>query len=514
VAASFAELEVPASFKRAPAFPAALALVRLVMPGPHPYLAAANLINLLASVGVLALAYYWARPRLGRGAPLLVALVAVYSQFPVLATMPLCEMGYLLFILAAVASAGRGTGWAYLWAGLAAATRYEALALIPLVALADLGRWRERPRLLLYAALAGLPAAAWVVGGYLHTTSPNPYLEEIRALEASGAAFPRELAASLFDPAKPWMWAITAAFAAVAVVGFAKVAARGGPSERVYLAFAAAYTIIHVIFPFSSRRFVFPIWPMVAFGFVEGGRVLFAAAGRLRLRRAWYAVGAAFLVAAAVGLLYRLGLSRPTSLADMAFAGAIPLAGLAACLAWGVVGPEDRARRWAAVGAAALALTLFLDRSADFFWRERDTLRAARASSRAAAEWLAAAAGPEDVIVSADPYLFHYYTAGRGLRVRPPSSFRTDDFERFTREARGAGVSYVCYDSRSSRDPHGYFASRTGAALLAPLAAGRDVGRYYFVGATKAPGEYVYIYRLAEEPARWRGRPFLPQGER
>jgi hypothetical protein len=253
---------------------------------------------------------------------------------------------------------------------------------------------------------------------------------------------------------------------------------------------------------------------MVAFGFVEGGRVLFAAAGRLRLRRAWYAVGAAFLVAAAVGLLYRLGLSRPTSLADMAFAGAIPLAGLAACLAWGVVGPEDRARRWAAVGAAALALTLFLDRSADFFWRERDTLRAARASSRAAAEWLAAAAGPEDVIVSADPYLFHYYTAGRGLRVRPPSSFRTDDFERFTREARGAGVSYVCYDSRSGRDPHGYFASRTGAALLAPLAAGRDVGRYYFVGATKAPGEYVYIYRLAEEPARWRGRPFLPQGER
>lgn len=513
-AASFAKLEVPDSFKRAPAFPAALALVRLVMPGPHPYLAAANLLNLLASAGVLALAYYWARPRLGRGAPLLVALVAVYSQFPILAALPLCEMGYLLFILAAVATAGRGTGWPYLWAGLAAATRYEALALIPLLALADLGRWRERPRLLLYAALAAFPTAAWIVGGSSHTASPNPYLEEIGALEASGAAFPLELAASVFDPAKSWMWGITVVLAAVTVVGFARIAARGGPGERVYLAFAAAYTVIHIIFPFSSRRFVFPIWPILAYGLVEGGRVVYAAAARLRLGRAWYAVGAAGLAAGALGLAYRLVLSRPAPLAEMAFAGVIPLAGLAACAAWAVGGREARARRWAGVGVAVLALALFVDRSADFFWREREALRSVRGSTRAAAEWLAAAAGPEDVIVANDPDLFRYYMAERGLHVRPPASFRTDDFGRFTREARGAGVSYVCYDSRSGRDPHGYFASRMGAPLLAPLAAGRDVGRYYFVGATRAPGEYVYIYRLAEEPARWNPRPFLPRDER
>ena len=54
-AVSLAQLEFPESFKRAPVYPAAMALVRLVAPGPDPFLTAASALNVFAALAVLAL---------------------------------------------------------------------------------------------------------------------------------------------------------------------------------------------------------------------------------------------------------------------------------------------------------------------------------------------------------------------------------------------------------------------------------------------------------------------------
>ena len=504
VAASLGRLELPGSFKRAPAYPAAIALGRLVAPGPDPFLTAASVINIFAALGVLALTYYWTRPMLGRWAPLAVALVATSSQFALLAAMPLCEMLYLLLILAAVVTAGRANGWTYLWAGAAAATRYEALAIIPLVGLCDAANWRRRPRLIIYALLAVVPAAGWVLAGYLLTGSLNPYVEEIRALGASGWAFPRVLAASFYDPARPASWAITAVFAAVAAIGCVKLAVRGGAGERAYIGFAVIYTTVHVVFPFSFRRFVFPVWPLMVLALLEGGKVLYSWGGKLRSGRWWYATAAVLCGVFAVGLAWRAGTWRGGSTETLLFAGLVPLAALAACVVWGIAGARLEPRRWALGAVALVAVALFADGNFRAYLPEREAIKHDRASLKKAASWLARAAGRDEVVITAYPYLFGYYFGAAGPAARLPASFRTADFALFTARARRAGATYVCYDSISARDLGGYFVEGTGAQLLQPLSAGRDVGPYRFIGQTEAPGEYVYIYRLAEEPPGWK----------
>jgi hypothetical protein len=505
VAASFARLELPNLFKRGPAYPALMALGRLVAPGPDPFLTAASVINVVAALGVLALTYYWARPRFGRWAPLAAAMVAASSQYPLLAAMPLCEMVYLLFILAAVATAARGTGWTYLWAGAAAATRYEALALIPFVALCDTPNWRRRPRLIFYALLALVPAGGWLLAGYFKTGSPNPYVDEIQALAASGWAFPRELAASLFEPTKPASWVVTGVFAAVTLVGLVRIAARGRPGERAFLAFAVVYTLIHVVFPFSFRRFVFPIWPILVFGFLEGGAAIGSLAAKMRMGRSWYVVAGALFGALAAGLAWRLGISRAGSAVTLFFVGVVPLAGLAACAWWGFSGRRFGPGRSAALAAVVAALALFVDSGVRVFRLERESIRYHRASVKSAALWLARAAGRTGVVVATDEGLFDYYFGADGPRASRPGAFRTADFALFTVRARRVGVSYVCYDSLSGDDPDAYFAKSAGAALLQPLGVGCDVGRdCYYVAKVETPGEYVYVYRLAAEPRRWK----------
>lgn len=503
-AVSLAQLEFPESFKRAPVYPAAMALVRLVAPGPDPFLTAASVLNVFAALAVLALTYYWTRPRLGRWAPLAAALVATSSQFPLLAALPLCEMVYVALILAAVATAGRGSGWAYVWAGAAAATRYEALALIPLVALCDVPSWRSRPRVIWYALLAAVPAAAWLLVGYMRTGSPNPYVEEIRALAAVGWAFPRALVASFYKPARPGLWVVTGAFGALAAIGCVKLALRGSAGERAYLGFAVVYSLVHVVFPFSFQRFVLPLWPLLVLAFLEGGKVLCRAVATLRLGKWWYAAAAVSFGVFAAGLGWRLVTWRGGSPETLFFAGLVPLAVLAACVAWGVAGARLGPRRWALAAAALVAVGLFVGDNFRTYVDERETIKYHRASLKGAASWLERAAGRDDVIITADPFLFDYYAGPAGPAARLPASFHTDDFALFTARARRAGVTYVCYDSVSGGNADGYFARRAGVGVLRPLAAGRDLGRYYFIAKVETPGEYAYVYRLAAEPRGWK----------
>ncbi len=499
VARSFARLSWPFYFKRAPLYPALIAVGALVAPGRDPFLTAAAAGNVVAAGAVLALTYFWARRSASRWAPLVVALVATFSQFPLLAAIPLCETVLLLLILAAALSAGRGSGWTYLWAGAAAATRYEALALIPLVALADIAYWRRR-RLIAYAAAAAVPVAAWLLAGYVKTGSLNPYVDEIQALYLSGWAFPRELLSSFFEVGKPARWPLAGAFAAVTLLGLARLAARGHAGERVYVAFAVIYTTVHIIFPFSFRRFVLPLWPLLALAFVVGGRALFSAVGRLRGRWLWPAVTALFAGAAAAGVAWRLSVNIYMPWQTTFFVGVLPLVGLIICVLWGAAGGPSGARRAAAVAAAALVVTLIFDSNFSRFVAERRALRTDRAALKSAATWLRRAADPNDIIVASDARLFAYYFGPAGPKARKPASFHAKNFTRFTAKARRAGVAYVCYDSISAADPEGYFTARSGAALLLPLAGGRDRPPYYFLARVQAPGEYVLIYRLSAEP--------------
>lgn len=509
VAAGMARLEVPTYFKRGPLYPLLMTAWPFRFADADRFLQGAEVVNLLAALGALLMVYRWGRGVVGRGAALAAVIVGCCSLYPEFTAQPLCEMTFLFFILAAVAGAGRGTGWAYLAAGAAAATRYEAIVIVPLVLAADAGWWRRKPRLFLFAVAALAPVGAWLLAGALRGPAFNPYVAQMVALPPTGVEFFKTLASVLYPAAATKAVFLSYVLIAVAVVGAVYLVARGGAGARVYAGFVVFYVVVHLLFPFSFSRFVLPIFPFIAVSLVAGGRVIFrGAAGVIESRRwVWFA-GGAVLAAWAAGVAVW---SRPAAAAGTGrFWGAyaLPLAFVVAAVAaalWPRRGAFE-SRVFAGASVALAVLTLYVNAQTRSWAGKWDYIRWHGASVRATAEWLGNIGGAGDKVCTAWPGIVAYYSAPAGLSTVRPAAVRRGKKAPFPERAGKARVQFLCYDSISSES--GYvndlYVAWAGVTLLEPFAAGQDVGRYYFIAKVETPGEYVYVYRLAVEPPRWK----------
>ena len=160
----YLQLQPPESFKRLPLFPGLIGLLSLVMPGPHPILQAAELLNLLLAPLCLWLIARITRQFLGARASLVVvALCAVNPVMAFSVVQPLSEMTILTCVLLVVDLSLRGSRWAYVAAFFASLTRYEAVLLIPALVLQDrLGATGNRKaRSLAWGALASIGIVMW-----------------------------------------------------------------------------------------------------------------------------------------------------------------------------------------------------------------------------------------------------------------------------------------------------------------------------------------------------------------
>ncbi len=509
VAAGMARLEVPAYFKRGPVYPLLMTAWPFRFADADRFLQGAEVVNLLAALGALLMLYRWGRGVVGRGAALAAVIAGCCSLYPEFTAQPLCEMTFLFFILAAVAGAGRGTGWAYLAAGAAAATRYEAIVIVPLVLAADASYWRRKPRLFLYAAAALAPVSAWLLAGALRGGGVNPYVAQMVALPPTGVEFFKTLATILYPAAGTKAVFLSYVLIAVAVVGAVYLVARGGAGARVYAGFVLFYVVVHLLFPFSFGRFVLPIFPFIAVSLVAGGRVIFrGAAGVIKPRRwVWFAGGVVF---AAWGASVVVS-SRPAAAAWAAgqFWGAyaLPLAFVVAAVTaslWPRRGTFE-SRVFAGAAVALAVLTLYVNAQARSWAGKWYYTRWHGASLRAAAEWLGDIAGPDDKVCTAWPGLVTYYSAPAGLSAVRPAAVRRGKKAPFPERAGRARIQFLCYDSISGEGIYvnELFVAWSGVTLLEPFAAGQDVGRYHFIAKVETPGEYVYVYRLAAEPPRW-----------
>jgi len=385
---------------------------------------------------------------------------------------------------------------------------------VPLVLAADVRRWRRRPRLFLYAAAAAVPVGAWLLASALRGPTFNPYVEQMMALPATGAEFFRTVATVLYPGAATPAAFLSYVLTAVAVVGAVYLVARGGAGARVYAGFVVFYVVVHLLFPFSFGRFVLPMFPFLAVSLVAGGGVIFrGAAGVIASRRwLWFAGGA---VLAAWAALVVVTSRRAVAAGAGQFWGAyaLPAAFVAAAVAatwW----PQRRAlgSRVFAGGAVALAvLTLYVNAQTRSWAGKWDYIRWHGASIRAAAEWVGSVAGAYDKVCTAWPGLIAYYSAPAEISPVRPAAVGGSKTVPFPERAEKALVRFICYDSISGEGAYvnDLYAAWAGVTLLAPFAAGQDVGRYYFVAKVEAPGEYVNIYRLAVEPPGWK----LPAGE-
>ncbi len=121
----------------------------------------------------------------------------------------------------------------------------------------------------------------------------------------------------------------------------------------------------------------------------------------------------------------------------------------------------------------------------------------------AASDW--ALAPPGSTVCTVWPSLVKFYgTAAALAPVTPAEVERRSRRVPFLPEVAGR-ATYVLYDTLSGATSPvpDYHAGLQGSVLLAPFATGADVGRYRFIGAVHAPGEYALIYRLEAEPPDW-----------
>jgi hypothetical protein len=221
----------------------------------------------------------------------------------------------------------------------------------------------------------------------------------------------------------------------------------------------------------------------------------------------WFAGGAVLAVWAA-GVAFSFRSAAATG--DGRFWGAyvIPLAFVVAAVVAAWRRPRDAvSSRVFAGGAVVLAvLTLYVNAQARSWAGKWDYIRWHGASIRAAAEWLGGVAEARDKVCTVWPGVVAYYTAPAELLVVTPAAVRASEEVPFAESAGKARVRFICYDSISGEGDYvnELYAAWAGVALLEPFAAGRDLGRYYLVAKVETPGEYVYVYRLAAEPAGWK----------
>src|SRR5262249_29700476 len=137
-------------------YPALVALASLLVPGRE---LPGRLVSLAASLAIVALAWWTARPRLGAAAALVAAsIVPVHPLLAVYGGAIMTESVFCALALAGFAlldrSRGRGGG-ALL--GAAWWVRPEAAVVAPIATLLAPGRWRERGLALALAACVALP---------------------------------------------------------------------------------------------------------------------------------------------------------------------------------------------------------------------------------------------------------------------------------------------------------------------------------------------------------------------
>jgi len=168
--------QIPTDMKRAPLFSIITALAGSFFSAPDRNLLGTELYNAIMLPAIMVLIYLASKPFLGRTA-LWVALLAGISPWMVrMGSQPLAELTLVALFTATVLCTRRHIKLAYLFAMLGSIARWDMVALIPAVAIADVIRNRKWLKTGVRTALALIPFGLCMI------------ITKIRLAEAGGGA--------------------------------------------------------------------------------------------------------------------------------------------------------------------------------------------------------------------------------------------------------------------------------------------------------------------------------------
>lgn len=273
-------LKLPTHFKIPPGLGILQVGMSKLISGPHPHLTAGWLLNAVLHPLTLILLWLVGRRIVGNGTAVWIAILAIINaQVIELMGEPIVETLFLFCILLTFYFIFRPSYWSYLLAALTTMVRYDGATLILIALVMDLIRRKEkkeRVRALIYAALAGLPLALWMLGTLINWQAQGGthYLQELGA--ASGGRvvvleFLEVLWKVGFSPLLLWMpKASPAALEALSVcsrvaaaagflfgVGYGLYHRRWKVAALVFFCFM--YIMVHAIHSFLYFRFCVPV---------------------------------------------------------------------------------------------------------------------------------------------------------------------------------------------------------------------------------------------------------------
>jgi len=175
---------LPSSYKRAPMLGLLQVLLSWIVGGQHPELTAGWLLNAILHPCSIVLVWLIGRQIIGKAA-IWVALISMVNPWVLQSlTHPIAETTLLFFVLLTTYLILRRSKWAYFFASLTTMVRYEGAALIFIAFVIDMMKGenkKERIFSFVYAAIASIPLALWMLGTALSFKGAGSthYLKEL-----------------------------------------------------------------------------------------------------------------------------------------------------------------------------------------------------------------------------------------------------------------------------------------------------------------------------------------------
>lgn len=513
-------LQVPSSFKRAPALGLLQVGLSRLVGGPHPELTAGWLLNAILHPFSVVLLWLIARRIIGRAGCWVALIVAMNPWTMENLREPIAETALFFFILATFLCILTRSRWRYVLASTATMVRYDAAALILVAFLLDLVRDRSirgAVRSLGYAAAASIPLGIWLVGTVMNFQDEGSthYLRELGSGGPLGSSLVQCLAEiwavvvlPLLRPPESLPGSIAPVFATCVgipvLVGFC-FGVILSITERhrevlALLAFLLAYIVVHTLHSFILARFCSMVHWIFLIVAVYGLRsIWFVVRKEVRPSARWMIVlqgaAAVAIVLWAVDVASLLpGLAQSSARSVSVPYVAIATAGLFILAGWVCRGMERPVQ-------GVLVLTFVLLVTVSNQWMLARVMGNGRTDLefKLLADWYRDNAGPKEKLLATYAGVLRLYLPDRQADLIHTVEMKADDPNGFIENCRERGITYIAWDSRLGLQAKNRYYEYYGLDNLSLLAEPEDSGPYEFTTQFKvSPERYINLFRLRE----------------
>ncbi len=516
--------KMPEDYKRAPLVGILQVLLGHIAGGEYPDFHGGWLLNSIVHPLTAVLLWLVGRKVIGRAA-MFFAIIAIINPWGLqLLTEAIAETTLLFFIWATFYLIFIRSKWAYLLASLTTMVRYEGVALILgafVMDMIDSKDKKQRIASFVYAALASVPLALWMLGTMLNWQSAGPthYLNIFKDAFTLPPAEGAEEINSFTNHVK-LLWAVgfshlfvrpshinnifmLGAIKILILAGFLFGSIYGLYKRQwkilVLLLFFVPYFLVHIEYPYPVGRYYATIFAIIMLICIYGLCSFWKLIKDKLPERAIIIFQVIALITAClwastlfVDMLKIKAMSKVST--------SLPYIAILVTLA-AVIAERFACRKKWLTGFVILAFMIQMIVSNQFGISisvgngERDI------EFKYLLDWYKNNAKPGEKLVTTVPSILQIMAPQYKDRFIHTNSFDATNPVEFSTECYKKNITYVAWDSRIGLTPTVPYYTYWKVANISPLISGKDVGPYQFITQIKAGKErYVNLYRLRPLP--------------